>query len=169
MKFSVGHSVAVAPDAAVAAYGDPAFYEDRAPSSDTATISIVEVVHHEVADDRVCIEVRYKFTGSVSSAARAVVDPDKISWVTRIDLETAQRRASFTVVPDHYPDRLECSGTYTFAEGATGTGSTVVTIAGDLKVHVFLVSRTVEQLIVSGLRTYLEEEIATLPDFTRRA
>jgi len=42
----------------------------------------------------------------------------------------------------------------------------VVTIAGDLKVHVFLVGRTVEQLIVSGLRSYLAAEVSTLPGFT---
>jgi hypothetical protein len=45
----------------------------------------------------------------------------------------------------------------------------VITIAGDLTVHVFLVGRTVEQLIVTGLRKYLEAEVLTLPDFTRRA
>ena len=30
MKFSIGQNVAVAPDVAVAAYGNPAFYENRA-------------------------------------------------------------------------------------------------------------------------------------------
>jgi hypothetical protein len=36
-------------------------------------------------------------------------------------------------------------------------------------VHVFLVGRTVEQLIVNGLRTYLEAEISTLPAFIASA
>jgi hypothetical protein len=36
-------------------------------------------------------------------------------------------------------------------------------------VHVFLVSRTVEQIIVTGLCNYLEAEISTLPDFTAPA
>jgi hypothetical protein len=162
VKFSVGQSVAVAPDAAVAAYGNPAFYEDRAPSGD---ISLVEVVSHEDTGAGVRIEVRYQFTGSVSSAVRAVIDPTKMSWVTRTDIDKTQRRTSFTVLPDHYPDRLDCSGTFTFAEGASGPGATVITIAGDLTVHVFLVGRTVEQLIVTGLRNYLEAEVSTLPDF----
>jgi hypothetical protein len=166
VKFSIGQNVAVAPDAAVAAYGDPAFYEDRAPSGD---IALVEVVSHEDTGTQARIEVRYQFTGSVSSAVRAVIDPTKIAWVTRTDIDKAQRRTTFTVLPDHYPDRIDCSGTFTFAEGASGPDATVITIAGDLKVHVFLVSRTVEQLIVSGLRNYLEAEISNLPDFTRRA
>jgi Protein of unknown function (DUF2505) len=165
MKFSIGQNVAVAPGVAVAAYGNPAFYENRAASGD---ISIVEVVGHEDAGAHVRIEVRYKFTGSVSSAVRAVIDPAKMSWITRTDIDTEHRRAAFTILPDYYPDRLECSGTFTFAAAASGPKATVITIAGDLKVHVFLVGRTVEQIIVNGLRKYLEAEISTLPGFTAR-
>lgn len=163
MKFSIGQNVAVAPDVAVAAYGNPAFYENRAASGD---ISIVEVVGHEDVGAHVRIEVRYQFTGSVSSAVRAVIDPAKMSWVTRTDVDTEHRRASFTVLPDYYPDRLACSGTFAFAPAASGPNATVVTIAGDLKVNVFLVGRKVEQIIVTGLRKYLEAEISTLPGFT---
>ena len=166
MKFSIGQNVAVAPEAAVAAYANPAFYENRAPSGD---ISLVEVVSHEDTGPQTRLEVRYQFTGSVSSAVRAVIDPAKISWVTRTDIDKAQRCTAFTVLPDYYPDRLDCSGTFTFAEAASGPQGTVVTIAGDLKVHVFLVGRTVEQLIVKGLRDYLEAEIATVPGFIASA
>ena len=175
MKFSIGQNVAVTPDAAVAAYGNPAFYENRAPSGD---ISLVEVVSHEDRGDQARIEVRYKFTGSVSSAVRAVIDPAKISWVTRTDIDKAERRSSFVVLPDYYPDRLDCKGTFTFGEAgspaappadAPAADAAVITIAGDLSVHVFLVGRTVEQLIVTGLRKYLEAEVATLPDFIASA
>jgi hypothetical protein len=166
VKFSIGQNVAVAPDAAVAAYANPAFYENRAPSGD---ISLVEVVSHEDKGTQARLEVRYQFTGSVSSAVRAVIDPAKMSWVTRTDIDKAQRRTSFTVLPDYYPDRLDCNGTFTFTEAASGPGGTVVTIAGDLRVHVFLVGRTVEQIIVTGLRNYLEAEISTLPGFTAPA
>ncbi len=162
MKFSISQSVEVAPDAAVAAYGNPAFYEGRDPSGD---ISLVEVVgHHDGPPET--MEIRYKFTGSVSSAVRAVVDPAKLSWVTRTEVQREERRTRFTVLPDHYPDRLDCSGTFSFTEGEDGPDSAVVTIEGDLKVHVFLVGRTVEQLIVSGLRAYLAAEVSLLPGFT---
>ena len=155
----------MAPDAAVAAYGNPAFYENRAPSGD---ISLVEVVSHEDTGAQARLEVRYQFTGSVSSAVRAVIDPAKISWVTRTDIDKAHHRSSFVVLPDYYPDRLDCSGTFTFAEaGSAPARHGVITIAGDLKVHVFLVGRTVEQLIVNGLRDYLEAEISTLPALHR--
>ena len=166
MQFSIEQNVAVSPDAAVAAYGNPAFYENRAPSGD---ISLVEVVSHEDTGAQARLEVRYRFTGSVSSAVRAVIDPAKISWVTRTDIDKEHHRSSFVVLPDYYPDRLDCRGTFTFAEAGSSTGATVITIAGDLKVHVFLVGRTVEQLIVNGLRAYLEAEISTLPAFIASA
>jgi Protein of unknown function (DUF2505) len=162
VRFSIGQSVAVPPAVAVAAYANPAFYEGREPSGN---ISLIEVVSHQSDGSTARIEVRYKFTGQVSSAVRAVIDPAKMSWITRTEIDTEQRHSSFTVLPDHYPDRLDCSGTFDFAEGTTGPDSSVITIEGDLKVHVFLVSRTVEQLIVSGLRTYLAAEVATLPEF----
>jgi Protein of unknown function (DUF2505) len=162
VKFSIGQNVAVSPEAAVAAYANPAFYEGRAPSGN---ISLIEVVSHEDDGSHGRIEVRYKFTGSVSSAVRAVIDPAKMSWITRTDIDQDRRSSTFTVLPDHYPDRLECAGGFTFSAGTSGPASTVVTIEGDLKVHVFLVSRTVEQLIVTGLRTYLAAEVATLPGF----
>ncbi len=165
MKFSISQSAAVAPDAAVAAYGNPNFYENRSTRGD---ISLVEVVGHQQDGTIGRIGVRYKFTGSVSPAVRAIVDPEKLSWVTRTDIEREARRSSFTIAPDYYPDRLECHGTFRFDEGEGGTNSTVITIEGDLRVHVFLVSRTVEQMIVNGLRTYLTAEVATLPDFTER-
>ncbi len=162
MKFTVDQSVAVAPDDAVAAYGNPAFYEGRARRDD---ISIVEVVGHDESGSHVHIDVRYRFTGNLSSAVRAVVDPAKLTWVTRTDIDTQHRDASFTVLPDHYPDRLTCSGTFRFTDADAGPAATVITIEGDLKVRAFLVGRAAEQAIVSGLRSYLEAEVSTLPDF----
>jgi Protein of unknown function (DUF2505) len=163
VRFSINQSVAVTPAMAVAAYANPVFYGDRPPSGD---ISLVEVVSHEDSGSTALIEIRYRFTGSVSSAVKAVIDPTKISWVTRTEIDKDRCRTTFTVLPDHYPDRLDCSGSFVFASGDAGPDSTLITIEGDLKVHVFLVSRSAEQLIVKGLRAYLEAEVATLPEFT---
>jgi hypothetical protein len=162
VRFSIDQAVAVAPEVAIAAYANPAFYRDRPPGGD---IAILEVTDHEDSGPRARIDVRYRFTGSVSAAVRAIIDPAKMSWVTRTDIDKEARRTSFRVLPDHYPDRLECSGSFRFAPGAAGAGSTALTVEGDLKVRAFLVGRTAEQLIVSGLRAYLVAEAATLPEF----
>lgn len=161
MKISIPQTVAVPPARAVAAYGTPAFYEGRPRRDD---IEVVEVVRHDDSGARILIEVRFAFTGSVSSAVRAVIDPAKMSWVTRTEVNPEEARTAWEVLPDHYPDRLSASGGYRFAPGADGPASTVVAVEGELKVHVPIVGRSVERVIVSDLRAYIEEEVSSIPD-----
>jgi hypothetical protein len=161
VNFSFDRSVAVSPEVALCAYGEPSFYDGRTPVNH---ISVIEVVSHEDNDTTLLIEVRFKFTGSVSAAVKAVIDPDKMSWVTRTEVLLEERRTNFTVRPDHYPDRLTSSGSFVFADGPT-PNSAVITVAGQLKVHVPIVGRTVERTIESGLHAYIEQEVATLPAF----
>jgi Protein of unknown function (DUF2505) len=157
VKFSIRQAVAVPPARAVAAYGTPAFYEGRPARDD---IEVREVVRHQDTGDRVLLEVRFAFTGSVSPAVRAVVDPTKMSWITRTELVPAERRSSWTVLPDHYPDRLQASGTYRFGDGEAGPGTCEVEVEGDLRVRVPIVGRSVEKVIVGDLRAYIADEVA---------
>jgi hypothetical protein len=144
------------------AYGSPSFYEGRPARDD---IDVREVVHHEATRDRVVLEVRFAFTGSVSPAVRAVVDPGKMSWITRTELLLAEGRSSWAVLPDHYPDRLRASGTYRFEEGDAGPGTCDVEVEGDLKVRVPIVGRSVEKVIVGDLRAYIADEVAGVADW----
>jgi Protein of unknown function (DUF2505) len=158
VRISIRQAVAVAPAQAVAAYASPAFYADRPAKDD---ISVLEVVRHDDQGARVLIEVRFAFTGSLSPAARAVIDPTKMSWITKTEVRPAEARTDWAVLPDHYPDRLSASGSYRFEPADDGT---VVTVEGDLKVHVPIVGRSVERVIVSGLARYIEDEVASIPD-----
>jgi hypothetical protein len=72
VNFSFDQEVDISPEVAMCAYGTPSFYEGR-PEVDH--ISVIEVLRHEDNDTDLLIEVRFKFTGSVSSAVRAVIDP----------------------------------------------------------------------------------------------
>ena len=47
----------------------------------------------------------------------------------------------------------------------TAPNSAVITVDGQLKVHVPLVGRSVEKVIVSGLRSYIANEVASLPEY----
>jgi hypothetical protein len=161
VRISVRQPVAVPPARAIAAYGSPAFYEGRPHRDD---IEVVEVVRHDDVGSRILIEVRFAFTGSVSPAVRAVIDPAKMSWVTRTEVNPDEARTDWVVLPDHYPDRLSASGAYRFAPGADGPASTVVTVEGELKVHVPIVGRSVERVIVTDLRAYIQEEVSSIPD-----
>jgi Protein of unknown function (DUF2505) len=161
VTFSFDRAVDVSPEVALCAYGEPSFYEGR---EQVENISVLEVVDHQDLDTTVLIAVRFKFTGSVSAAVKAVIDPNKMSWVTRTEVLLEERRTTYTVLPDHYPDRLTSSGSFVFADGAT-PNSAVITVAGELKVHVPIVGRTVERTIESGLHSYIEKEVASLPAF----
>jgi Protein of unknown function (DUF2505) len=164
VRIAIRQAVAVPVAQAIAAYGAPAFYEGRPLRDD---IAVREVVSHDDSGDRILIEVRFAFIGSVSSAVRAVIDPAKMSWVTRTELYPGQARSEWVVLPDHYPDRLSASGSYRFGSGDGGPETTVVTVEGDLRVHVPIVGRSVERVIASGLRAYIEDEVSRLPDLAR--
>ncbi len=159
MRFDLALPADVAPARAMAAYGSPNFYQEGPGRSD---IAVRGVVDREDQGDVVVIRVRFAFTGQVSSAVRAVVDPAKITWVTRTEIVPAETRATWEVLPDNYPDRLSARGTYRFAEGERGAASTVVHVEGDLRVHVPFVGGKVERVIVAGLRAYLEDQAASL-------
>jgi len=113
------------------------------------------------------MEVRFAFRGPISPAVQRVIDRNKMTWITRNEIRPDQARADWVVLPDHYPDRLKASGVYTFEpapEAHGGGASSVVGIEGDLKVHVPVLGRSVEKVIVSGLRRYFEAEVLTIPD-----
>jgi hypothetical protein len=160
MRIAVAAPVAVSPAAALAAYGTPAFYEDRPSRHDIAVLGVVD---HEDHGDRVVLEVHFAFVGSVSGAVRRVIDPAKMTWITRTELFVGEARSRWEVLPDYYPDRLRASGTYRFEPGPAGPASTLVRVEGDLKVSVPLVGGAVERVIVSGLHSYIEDEVELIP------
>jgi hypothetical protein len=164
VKISIAKAVGVTPAQAMAAYGSVDFYEGRVTRDDIAVLGVVD---HEDLGSRVVLEVHYAFRGSVSSAVRRVVDPAKMSWITRTEIRPDEGRAVWEVLPDYYPDRLVSSGTFRFAPEDDGT-ATVVTVEGDLSVRVPVVGRSVEKVIVSGLRRYIEAEVVSIPDFVAR-
>jgi hypothetical protein len=162
VKFATTQTVAVSPAQAMAAYGSPAFYAER-PVQDH--IEVLEVVRHEDTGSRLLMEVRFAFRGPISPAVQRFVDRNKMSWITRNEIRPDDARADWQVLPDHYPDRMRASGVYTFEPGADGEAtSSVVGIEGELKVHVPVLGKSVEKVIVSGLRKYFEAEVLTIPD-----
>jgi hypothetical protein len=118
-----------------------------------------ELVERREDGDAVHLQVRYRFTGDISSAARRVIDPAKLSWVEHTTHDLARHRVDFRMAPDHYPDRLRSSGHYSFE--ADGKGARRVT-EGELVVRVPLVGGAVERAIVSGLREHLAAEVAVV-------
>jgi Protein of unknown function (DUF2505) len=139
-----------------AAYVDVAFYEALGR---TPNLGVREVLRRHEFDGVVELRVRFAFTGSVSAAVRAVVDPAKLTWVTANTIHPAEHRATFEMIPDHFADRLACSGRTTFHPAGSATRQVM---EGDLVVQVPFVGRAAEQAILSGFRENLQQQAVLL-------
>ena len=162
MRFAVEQRYAADVDAVARAYADPALYEalDGLPK-----LTEPQVISHQVEGTEVQLQVRYRFGGELSPAARAVIDPARLTWVEHSTHDLAARHVSFRMVPDHYADRFQCSGSYRFE--ADGDGACRRRGAGELRVKALLVARAVEGAIVSGLQEHLADEVPVVEAFVR--
>jgi hypothetical protein len=159
VRFELDQRINGAPEAVSAAFADGDFY---AALGELPKLGTPEVLDRVVDGDVVVMQIRYHFTGDLSSAVRAVIDPARLSWVERSTHDLAAREVRFDLLADHYADRLKCNGGYRFEPDGDAT---VRRAWGDLRVKAPLVAGRVEQAIVSGLREHLAAETALVERF----
>lgn len=155
MRFELSQTIRAPVDDVAAAYASVELYET---SSGTAKLSRPEVLDRSPSPSGssvITLRLRYRFTGSLSPAVTAVVDPARLTWVETSVHDLDRHTVAVTLAPDHYADRLKASGSYRYV--ARGDGTTRH-IAGELRVRALLVASAVEAAIVSGLREHLEAE-----------
>lgn len=164
MRFELEQRINGPAEEVAAVFIDPAYYEllDTLPK-----LGRPEVLTHDVDGSTAHLRVRYHFTGHLSPAVRAAVDPAKLSWVEDTHHDLAAGRARFTMVADHYADRFQCAGMYRFEAIDASTTNRICT--GDLRIRMPLVGHRVEEAIVSGLREHLEAETAVVERFLARS
>jgi hypothetical protein len=161
MRFTVDQRFGAPASAVARAFADPALYD---AFQGLPKLSRPEVLHHAVAGDEVTLQIRYRFTGDLSPAARAVLDPARLTWVEHATHDLAARTTTFEMVPDHYADRFRCRGTYRFEEDGNERTSWRRGEA-EIKVRAPLVGAAVERAIVSGLREHLDAEVPVVEAF----
>jgi hypothetical protein len=156
VRFSVQQDLAGTPAEVLDVLADPGFVPELGALPKVGTPELLE---HRVEGSRLQQRVRYRFTGDLSPAVTRVLDPSRLVWVddTTWDLDAAT--ASFRIVPDHYANRLRCSGRQRVVARGDGARRTV---EGDLTVSYPLVGRAVERAILSGLEDHLDAEAALL-------
>jgi hypothetical protein len=159
VRFSVDQQIAAEPGAVAAAFADAALY---AVLGDLPKLGRPDVLERTQEGDVVALRIRYAFSGELNAAARAAIDPAKLTWVEESTHDLAARTVSFRLVPDHYRDRFSCSGSYRFAPSGAGT---LRHAEGDLKVKAMLVGRLVEEAIISGLHEHLADEVPVVERF----
>jgi len=163
VRFAIEQRFAADADLVARAFADPALYVALVG---LPKLSQPEVLSHEADGDTVRLQVRYHFGGELSSAARAVIDPARLTWVEHSTHDLAARHTTFTMKPDHYADRFRCQGSYRIEEiepgGCRRRGE------GEVKVKALLVGGAVEGAIVSGLEEHLVDEVPVVEEFVRR-
>jgi hypothetical protein len=163
MKFTLTQTIAAELARVEAAYLDPAFYAEL---GDLEKIGAPMILDRDDGDGVTRLRVRYHFTGDLPSAARAVLDPSRLTWVNDSVIHHRDHRMDFTIQPDHYGRRLRCSGVVQLrADGNT----TVRDVSGEVKVSWPLVGGTVERALVSGLQEHLRDEVAVLERWAKAA
>lgn len=156
MHFELTQHYARTADAVDAAYADPELYPTLVG---LPKLGDIEVLAHQRRDAVARFAIRFAFTGELPAAVTAVVDPRRLTWVQESVHHLDEGRTTFRLLPDHYPDRLQASGTATVTVAGDGARRVV---AGQLKVRAPLVAGRVEQAIVSGLAEYLAAEAAAV-------
>ncbi|HVW32876.1 MAG TPA: DUF2505 family protein [Acidimicrobiia bacterium] len=154
MRFTLEQVIGGPVGAVARIYTEPRFYE---AIGDIGKLGRPEVLDRREDGALVRLAVRYRFTGALSPAVTRVVDPARLTWVEESVHDLEQHTVAFTVKPDHYGDRLRCSGSSRFV--AAGGDTTRRLAEGDVAVRAPLVGRAVEGAIVSGLREHLGAEV----------
>ena len=115
-----------------------------------------EVLERGEVEGRIRLCVRYAFTGDLPAPARRVLDPAKLTWVVESFVDRRNHETEFRMLPDHYPNRLQCHGTYQLV--SDGDGSTLQRMTGELTVRYPVVGRLAERGIVLGLKEHMGQE-----------
>ena len=152
MRFDLTQTIAAPVDVVARAYASAELYEHL---GGTDKLGPPDVLDRTEDGDTVTLRIRYRFVADLSPAVTAVVDPQRLTWVERSVHDLAARSVAVTLHPDHYTDRLRCTGAYRYTTRGDGT---VRQIDGDLRVKALLVAGAVERAIVSGLKEHLQAE-----------
>jgi hypothetical protein len=161
VRFDLTQTIAAPVDEVARAYASAELYEVL---GGTEKLGPPDVLDRSASGDTVTLRIRYRFVADLSPAVTAVVDPARLTWVEVSVHDLAARTVQVRLEPDHYGDRLRCTGTYRYSARGEGT---VRRVEGDLKVKVLLVAGQVERALVSGLEEHLEAEAPQVEAYLR--
>lgn len=136
----------------LALYADADFHRSLGAGQ---RIGAPEVLDRAEDGDVVTLRIRYRFTAPLPSAARRFVNPERLTWVERTELDRSALLARSTIVPDHYDTLMSASAVTEYRDHAEGSTRT---IEGRLAVAIPLLGAKVERAIVDGLVEHLGDE-----------
>jgi hypothetical protein len=141
------------------AVADPRLYESMGSMPSLGPPSVLDCSEKAGVTS---MRIRYRFEGQLSRAARAVLDPEKMTWVVELEVDAQKYHVAFRMLPDHYADRMKCSGEYRFEEKGDTTEQIM---EGEMVVSVPLVAGVVERAIMIGFREHMNEQAKVVDRF----
>lgn len=158
MRFELVQHLHAPIDAVEVALVDPRFL---ATLGQLPKLGRPELLDQRDMGDQIFQRVRYDFSGDLSPAVRAVIDPAKLSWVEESTQDRTTHTTTIAIVPDHYTTMFQCSGlVHLVPDPANGT--TVRTATGEVVVRVPFVGTKAEAAIISGLQAHAALEAEAL-------
>ena len=165
MKFERTQHLGVSAERAMALLADPDFALAQVGQE---AIKPSEIVAHRVDGHRVHLEVRYHFVGELNAAARAVLDPAKLSWVQVSEHDFDAQRVAFHLLPDNYADRLTCRGRYRIVGDSADVDASSRILQCEVNVRAMFVASQVERVLVDGFDEQITAQASQLVDWPAR-
>lgn len=154
MRFTIDQRLPAPIERVEQALSDEAWY--RAVAA-TPTVWEPSLLQADDSAESLRLRVRYRFRGDLNAAARAVLDPSRMSFVEESTLDHRTHHITLRAVPDHYGDKLSFTGSVDLSPVGDGS-ATARRLVGDVKIRMLLVSGQVERAIVSGLKEHAGHE-----------
>ena len=161
MHFEVRQPFAAPLGVVEAAFLDPGYV---ARLGELPRMGPTEFLDQRREGDVVHQRVRYRYAGPLPPGATRFIDPARLSWVEESTVDLGRHRTDIRLVPDHYPNRLEAGAVM---ELAPGDGATVVTVRGDLTVHIPLLGGRVERAMVGNVGDEYEARAALFQEWLK--
>jgi len=162
VQFTIEQQLTGTPPAVEAVLLDPAFVGARAS---LPKLGDPELLENTRDGDHAHQRIRLRFTGDLSPAVTAVIDPMRLTWVDDALYDLTAHSSEHRIVPDHYADRLACTYRADLEASADGTRRV---LSGTVKVRMLLVGGKVEGAIVSGFREHAAAETVLIDEWLRR-
>ena len=157
MRFRILQEFDLPADRVQAGYLDPAFLDSM---GSLPKLGGPQLLSEERDEEAVHRRIRFRFAGDLNSAVRAVVDPERLTWVEESTVRLRERHTTWKILPDHYDDKLEGWGESRIEP--VDDAACRRTTTGEVKVKVFLVGSRVEAAIVSGIEEHAALERSAL-------
>jgi hypothetical protein len=160
MRFQIEQRIGGPVHSVAGIYTEPRFYEVL---GELPKLGKPEVLERREDGQVVHLAVRFRFTGNLSPAVTAVIDPAKLTWVEESSHDLSAHTVTFRMNPDHYQDRLRSQGTVRYEPDGDGRTRRLTDAELAVKLPLLMgggrVAGVVENAIVSGLREHLAAEV----------